>query len=56
MVELFLQTPLELKIILFGFPIAWFVLMYLDKRSEKKRKQLQRPEILRPRPLKLIKK
>ena len=56
MVEFFLETPLELKIILFGFPIAWFVLMYLDKRAEKKRKRLQRPEILRPRPLKLIKK
>jgi len=56
MVELFLEAPLELKIILFGFPVAWFVLMYLDKRAEKKRKRLQRPEILRPRPLKLIKK
>ena len=35
MVELFLQTPLELKLIVFGFPVAWFVLMYLDKRAEK---------------------
>ena len=31
--------PLELKIIVFGFPVAWFVLMYLDWRAEQKRKK-----------------
>ena len=58
MVELFLETPLELKIILFGVPVAWFVLMYLDKRAEKKRQRLRRVDVIRPdqKKLRLVKK
>ena len=50
MVELFLETPLELKLIVFGFPVAWFVLMYLEKRAEKKRQRLRRVDGIRPKP------
>ena len=58
MVELFLETPLELKLIVFGFPVAWFVLMYLDRRAEKKRQRLRRVDVIRPnqKKLKLVKK
>ncbi len=49
--------PLELKIIVFGFPVAWFILMYLDRRAEKKRQRLRRVDIIRPKPkLTIIKK
>ena len=58
MVELFLETPLELKLIVFGFPVAWFVLMYLDRRAEKKRQRLRRVDVIRSnqKKLKLVKK
>ena len=49
--------PLELKIIVFGFPVAWFLLMYLDRRAEKKRQRLSRVDVIRPKPkLRLVKK
>ncbi len=49
--------PLELKIIVFGFPVAWFLLMYLDRRAEKKRQRLRRVDVIRPKPkLRLVKK
>ena len=58
MVEFFIETPLELKLIVFGFPVAWFVLMYLDRRAEQKRKRLRRVDVIRPnqRKLRLVKK
>ena len=58
MVEFFIETPLELKLIVFGFPAAWFVLMYLDKRAEKKRQRLRRADVIRTnqRKLRLVKK
>jgi len=51
--------PLELKIIVFGFPVAWFLLMYLDWRAEKKRQRLRRVDVIRPnqrKKLRLVKK
>ena len=49
--------PLELKIIIFGFPVAWFLLMYLDRRAEKKGQRLRRVDVIRPKPkLRLVKK
>ena len=50
--------PLELKIIVFGFPVAWLLLMYLDKRAEKKRQRLRRVDVIRPnqKKLRLVKK
>jgi len=51
--------PLELKIIVFGFPVAWFLLMYLDRRAEQKRKRLRRVDVIRPnqrKKLRLVKK
>ena len=59
MVEFFIETPLELKLIVFGFPAAWFVLMYLDWRAEQKRKRLRRVDVIRPnqrKKLRLVKK
>ena len=58
MVEFFIETPLELKLIVFGFPVAWFVLMYLDRRAEQKRKRLRRVDVIRPnqKNLRLVKK
>ena len=58
MIEFFLKTSLELKLIVFGFPAAWFVLMYLDKRAEKKRQRLRRVDVIRPdqKKLRLVKK
>ena len=59
MVEFFIETPLELKLIVFGFPVAWFVLMYLDRRAEKKRQRLRRVDVIRPnqrKKLRLVKK
>ena len=59
MVEFFIETPLELKLIVFGFPVAWFVLMYLDRRAEQKRKRLRRVDVIRPnqrKKLRLVKK
>ena len=50
MVEFFIETPLELKLIVFGFPVAWLLLMYLDKRAEKKRQRLRRVDVIRPKP------
>jgi len=35
MVELFLETPLELKIILLSFAIGGFVLCWATKRDER---------------------
>jgi len=57
MVEFFIETPLELKLIVFGFPVAWFVLMYLNRRAEKKRQLRQRLDVIRPKPkLTIVKK
>ena len=58
MVEFFIETPLELKLIVFGFPVAWFLLMYLDRRAEKKRQRLRRVDVIRPnqKKLRLVKK
>ena len=59
MVEFFIETPLELKLIVFGFPVAWFLLMYLDRRAEQKRKRLRRVDVIRPnqrKKLRLVKK
>ena len=59
MVEFFIETPLELKLIVFGFPVAWFGLMYLDRRAEQKRKRLRRVDVIRPdqrKKLRLVKK
>ena len=57
MVEFFIETPLELKLIVFGFPAAWFVLMYLGRRAEKKRQRLKRVDVIRPKPkLTIVKK
>ena len=57
MVEIFLQAPLELKIIIGGCLIsgAWF--MYDQYRTEKKRQRLRRVDVIRPRPkLTIVKK
>ena len=35
MVELFLETPLELKIIILGFVVAGFALCWATKRDER---------------------
>jgi len=48
---------LELKIIVFGLPVAWLLLMYLDRRAEKKRQRLRRVDVIRPKPkLTIVKK
>ena len=57
MVEIFLQAPLELRIIIGGCLIsgAWF--LYREHRAEKKRQRLRRVDVIRPKPkLKLVKK
>jgi|5_EtaG_2_1085323.scaffolds.fasta_scaffold276785_2 hypothetical protein len=57
MVEIFLEAPLELKIIIGGCLIsgAWF--MYDQYRTEKKRQRLRRVDVIRPRPkLTIVKK
>ena len=35
MVELFIETPLELKILLLGFAVAGFALCWATKRDER---------------------
>ena len=57
MVEIFLQAPLELRILIGGCLIsgAWF--MYDQYRTEKKRQRLRRVDVIRPKPkLTIVKK
>jgi hypothetical protein len=59
MVEIFLQAPLELKIIIGGFLIsgAWF--MYREYKAEQKRKQRHQKDLnesFKKAKLKLVKK
>ena len=48
MVEIFMEAPLELRIIIGGFLIsgAWF--MYREYRVEQKRQRLRRVDVIRP--------
>ena len=59
MVEIFLQAPLELRIIISAalFIGAWF--MVSEYRAEQKRKRLRRVDVIRPnqrKKLRLVKK
>ena len=58
MVEIFLEAPLELRIIISAalFIGAWF--MYDQYRTEKKRQRLRRVDVIRPnqKKLRLVKK
>ena len=57
MVEIFIQAPLELRIIIGGCLIsgAWF--LYREHRAEKKRELHQKYEVIRPKPkLTIVKK
>jgi hypothetical protein len=58
MVEIFLEAPLELRIIIGAalFCGAWF--MYNQYRTEKKRQRLRRVDVIRPnqKKLRLVKK
>ena len=58
MVEIFMEAPLELRILIGGFLIsgAWF--MVSEYRAEQKRKRLRRVDVIRPnqRKLRLVKK
>ena len=58
MVEIFLQAPLELRILIGGCLIsgAWF--MYREYKAEQKRKRLRRVDVIRPnqKKLRLVKK
>ena len=58
MVEIFMEAPLELRIIISAalFIGAWF--MYDQYRTEQKRKRLRRVDVIRPnqKKLRLVKK
>ena len=59
MVEIFMEAPLELRILIGGFLIsgAWF--MVSEYRAEQKRKRLRRVDVIRPdqrKKLRLVKK
>jgi len=58
MVEIFLEAPLELRILIGATLIcgAWF--MYDQYRTEQKRKRLRRVDVIRPnqKKLRLVKK
>ena len=59
MVEIFMEAPLELRILIGATLIcgAWF--MYREHRAEQKRKRLRRVDVIRPdqrKKLRLVKK
>ena len=50
MVELFLETPLELRILISGILGGWAWFMFREYRAEKKRQLRQRLDVIRPKP------
>ena len=57
MVELFLETPLELRILISGILGGWAWFMFREYRAEKKRELHQKLEVIKPKPkLTIVKK